>query len=403
MKVLLHDFVGHPFPITLTHALARRGHMVDHVYFASETGPKGDYSTAALVHPNARFHGLSIAGRYRKDSLISRRRNDLDYAGQAAALIERLKPDVILSGNAPTEVQDRLMRAGRRAGSAFAYWMQDFYSIAITKLMKKKLGPIGAMIGGYYRYLDRRHLRRSDAIVLITEDFRPLAASWSGAPERIHVVENWGVLEEILPGARDNRWSRRMEIADGFNFLYSGTLGLKHNPALLAALAEAAAGAARVVVICSGASVPYLEQEKAKRGLENLVLLPLQPFADFSDVLASADVLVAVIEPDAGTFSVPSKVLSYMCAGKPVLLAAPAENLAARIVARENAGVVVSPEDEAGFVAAGLALMRDRGRDALGRNGRAYAVAHFEIEAIADRFEAILSGAIAHRRREIDA
>ena len=48
-----------------------------------------------------------------------------------------------------------------------------------------------------------------------------------------------------------------------------------------------------------------------------------------------------MIEADAGKFAVPSKVPSYMCAGRPILLAAPKENLAARTVARANAGIVV--------------------------------------------------------------
>ena len=82
-----------------------------------------------------------------------------------------------------------------------------------------------------------------------------------------------------------------------------------------------------------------------------------KPFSEMPEAMAAADVLVAVLEPDAGVFSVPSKVLAYLCGGRPVLLAVPPENLAARIVARETAGLVVPPDDAAGFLAHAETLM----------------------------------------------
>lgn len=398
MKILLHDFCGHPFTLALAVELAARGHDVDYVYFASETGPKGDFAQAAAQPNPPKLHGLTIDGTYRKDAFLSRRRFDLDYARQLHALILTLKPEVLLSGNCPTEVQDYVVRACKATGTAFVYWMQDFYSIAATKLLGKKLGMVGKAIGGYWRYLDRKHLRASDRIVLITDDFRDLTADWAGRSDNIDVVENWGALAELPRRPHDNAWSRENGIATSFNFLYSGTLGLKHNPELLAALAKLVGDRATVTVTSQGASVPYLEQRKAELGLDNLRLLPLQPFAVVPDMLGSADVLVATIEPDAGTFSVPSKVLSYLCAGRPILLAAPADNLSTKIVTKAGAGLAVQPEDEAGFLTAAMRLLESTDLLAMGDRGRAYAEANFEIGGVAQRFEDIFAKALAGKR-----
>ena len=87
-------------------------------------------------------------------------------------------------------------------------------------------------------------------------------------------------------------------------------------------------------------------------------------------------------------------MLAYLCGGRPVLLAVPAENLAARIVAREAAGLVVPPDDAAGFLAHAETLMAQSDlRDAMGRNARAYAEATFPVTAIADRMERVLESA----------
>jgi len=92
----------------------------------------------------------------------------------------------------------------------------------------------------------------------------------------------------------------------------------------------------RVVVISEGPGVEWLRERKVAEGLNNLILLPFQNFKEMPDVLAASDVLMAVLEPEAGIFSVPSKVLTYHCAGKPVLGGIPAENLAARIISQNR-------------------------------------------------------------------
>ena len=103
--------------------------------------------------------------------------------------------------------------------------------------------------------------------------------------------------------------------------------------------------------------------------------------------------LTAILEPDAGVYSVPSKVLSYLCAARPVLLAVPRENLAASIIERERAGVVVPPEAVQSFALEGRRLLDDPDRrTAMAERARAYAERTFDIDAIADRFEAILGG-----------
>ncbi len=98
-----------------------------------------------------------------------------------------------------------------------------------------------------------------------------------------------------------------------------------------------------------------------------------------------------LLEPDAGAFSVPSKVLSYLCAGRPQLASVPPANLAARVIERSGGGLTVPPKDPSALVAAAERLHRDPDlRQELGRRARAYAETAFDIEAIADRFEEVL-------------
>ena len=231
---------------------------------------------------------------------------------------------------------------------------------------------------------------------MISGDFCPILEQWGIPADRISVVENWAPLAELSPVPRHNGWSSEHELDDSIVILYSGTLGLKHNPELLAQLAARFSDRpeCRVVVISEGLGADHLATAKKERGLDNLVLLPFQPYERFAEVLGSADVLVAILEPEAGVFSVPSKVLSYHCAGRPILGSIPNENLAARITTREHSGVVTDPRAVDEFADSAEALVREPDlRSAMGHNARRYAERTFDIVAISDTFETILTRA----------
>ena len=140
-----------------------------------------------------------------------------------------------------------------------------------------------------------------------------------------------------------------------------------------------------------GDAAEWLKQQKEKMDLDTLVVNPFQPYMEMSNVLGAADVLVANLEPDAGIFSVPSKVLAYHCAGRPMLIAVPEENLAAKIVTDNGSGLVGNPSDTNLFCRNAESLYHDQqNRVAMGRKAQAYAMDNFDIGKIADRFEGII-------------
>jgi colanic acid biosynthesis glycosyl transferase WcaI len=305
------------------------------------------------------------------------------------------RPDVVVCSNLPLDPLHIVARACRARGIRLVVWLQDIYSVAMRKILPRKLPVIGSAVAGYFHLRERRILRQADRIVCITEDFLPILEDWGVPRPRCEVIENWAPLDEITPLSHDTAWAREQGFAGKRVVLYSGTLGLKHDPAGIATLARAFADRPDVVfaVVSQGPGADWLAAAKARGGLDNLTLLPFQPYERFSEVLASAAVVLAVIEPDAGIFSVPSKVLSYLAAARPILLSVPPENLAARTVLRAEAGLVVPPGDGPGL-ARGLGRLLDDDvlRRQLGRNARIHAERTFDIERIADRFEGLWRG-----------
>ena len=396
MRILLHDYSGHAFLVQLARRLARDGHQVLHVHFPGFQTPKGALARLPDDPPGFETRGLALPGQFAKYSYFRRLGQELAYGRKLAATIHDWKPEIVFSANATLDPQHAAWRAAKRLGVPFVFWVQDINSVAIARILARKLPLLGRAIGWRYTALEAKLLRGSARAIVITEDFVPILERWGLPRARIDVLENWAPREDLPAQPRDNPWARAHGLAGGLVFLYAGTIGLKHDPGLLMALAERFRDRPdiRIAVVSEGIGADWLRARAAH--LPNLVLLPFQPFEALPQVVASGDVLMAVLEPDAGIYSVPSKVLTYLCAGRPLLAAMPAENLASRILLREEAGLVVPPGDRAAFVGAAGRLAGDPAlRARLARNGLAYADRSFDIAAVAKRVVAIARAALS--------
>lgn len=397
MRIAVHDYSGHPFQIQLSRSLAARGHEVVHLYSSSNPStPKGGLERRVSDPTNLTISPIALSRALRKGALVDRWFLEREYGQRLVRRTREISPDVLLLANTPLDAAANAQRAAAKGGIPVVYWLQDLIGDATDRILSEKLGFVGHWIGKYYCRKESRLLRDSAQVVGITEDFAEPVLRRGVSEDRYLTIPNWAPLDEIVLQPKSNDWSRRQCLDKKFVFLYSGTLGFKHNPNLLISLAEAFRDIpqVKVVVNSQGDAAKWLREKGENNRLTNLMVNPFQPFDEMSGVLATADALVSILEPDAGVYSVPSKVLSYHCAGRAMLLAVPEANLAARIVIEEGSGLVADPRDEMAFVNAARQLYKDsEARREMGRRARRYAERAFDIEKITDRFEAVFGNA----------
>ena len=393
MKILIHDYPGHPFQVQLSRKLAERGHQVLHLYAGYNITPRGELTRRDNDPITFAISPIFIRKPLQKYNFLNRWFQEREYGGLLSEEIAKFKPDLVISANTPLDAQKLALNTAQKNGSRFIFWLQDVIGIASHRILREKLPIIGDIIGKYYLQLEKTLLRGSDHIVLITEGFQSLMLDWGINNENTSVIPNWAPLEDISPNPKANTWSKEQGLADKFCYMYTGTLGMKHNPSFLLELALKYKDndQVRVVVISEGPGADWLKLKKDELNLTKLLILPYQPFEILPLVMASADVLIALLEAEAGIFSVPSKVLTYLCTQRPLLIAVPGENLAARIVQKNDAGFVVPPGNTHLFLTKAEVLYNNVDlRQRLARNGRTYAENTFDIDHIADQFEEII-------------
>lgn len=376
-RLLIHDFVGYAFTIQLAELL---GDEVEYAYCATYASPKGDSSSSHIpVHAIHTSRGFEKYGPRR---ILS----EIEYGLRASALVLRNRRATVVSANCPIVSQLILFLAARLVRGSFVFWLQDIFGLALKsdrferERRSYKLAARG--IGAIERFL----LRHSNRVLCISEEFADYVEGLGVPSGKIEILRNWGDIDAVSPGRCENPWSASVGLSKRPRFVYSGTLGLKHDHTLLLELAGALAGVGgELVVVTEGVGADRLAADRADLPL---TLLPYQDARQVTDVLASADVLVVILEADATEYSVPSKVATYLCAGRPILGSLSVRNDAARRILEAGAGIIVDPDDRLGFIREALVLCAADAseRERMGRRGRAYAEREFAPAAVSAAF-----------------
>ena len=163
---------------------------------------------------------------------------------------------------------------------------------------------------------------------------------------------------EVIPMWTDNRFLRRVEPLDNpflknhnlegkFVVLYSGNIGMTGQVDTLLEIAE---GFKRqdiaFLFIGEGAKKRWLEKRVTELALANVIILPWQPAMELAYSLSSASLAVVGIDQKASRLAMPSKLLSYLSVGAPVLCLADVETDLAKFVSKYKVGYTFSPSQK---------------------------------------------------------
>ncbi len=394
--VVVHDFSGHPFQAELSRKLSGRGFAVEHLSAAQYVSGKGHLERQPGDPSHLTFASISLPQPFLKYAPWARLRWERAYGRAWVERLRQSRPTAVIACNLPLFSLRVFARYAHRAELPWILWHQDIYSYGMSDEVSRRFArPIARLGARLLCAIEARIVRSASHVVAIGDAFTEVYNEWGVDPNRVDVVPNWSPLDTIFPVERRNRRSSLLFADDpDFRLVYAGTLGRKHNPDLLPDLVEqlrARGVDAQLAVVSEGAGADVVARSAAAAA-GNVTVFDFQPADYLPDVLGSADVLVALLEPDATKFSIPSKVLSYMAAGRPIIGLMPADNPAAIDIAATG-GFVAEP-DAIGITSAVdwlVALAADRERiTAIGSATRERAEQQFDAEQVGDRFAAMI-------------
>lgn len=287
---------------------------------------------------------------------------------------------------------------------AFAAWLLSLikrvpFIMKLTDLASDAALSTGIVKNNMFLRLARTFERftcsKALAVVCLCQGFIDRLSERGVAPEKLHLISDWGNSAPVPSGVQDADFRHAHAIRpEVFLLMHTGNMGRKQdlqNVVRAAQLSRQDSGLLWLLV-GEGEERAALEKEILRHELTNIRLLPLQPPETVPQMYAAADVLLLNQRCAVEDAVIPSKLLTYMSSGRAVVAAVSHRSEASRQVRRADCGVLVPAEDPAALLDGVNELRRAPAlRQRLGRNGREYAEAHFTKDRVLQSYERLFA------------
>lgn len=309
------------------------------------------------------------------------------------------KYDVVFSGSPSISMWLPFTVLATLRGKPAVYSVYDVYpSVGI------KLGIFRhQLIIDLVTRLERSCLDNAMLVRIISDSFRPDLREMGVTDEKMARGYDWVDTDLVRPLPRLNPFAEENGLTDKFVVMYAGNLGLSQGLEYVIAAADLLKEQQDILFLFvgDGASREMLEEETARRGLQNVKFLPFQPRERLPEVLASADVSLVSLQRGMGSGSLPSKMYSIFASGRPLLISVDEGSEPWKLVEQAGAGLCVPPENPAALSTAILYLKNTPHLcEQFGRQGRIWAEAHHSPKAGAREIESMLLRAIQLKSRK---
>ena len=286
-------------------------------------------------------------------------------------------------------------------GIPFVYNLQDIFP---DSLYNNGLANKGGILWKIGRVIENFTYKHADKIIVISEDFKKNIMAKGVPEEKIVVVYNWVDQNAVVNVERENNklFDKYNLDRSKFYIEYSGNIGLSQNMDMLLEVMEDLQDNypdINLVLVGEGAYKAQVEKIVVDKKLNNVVMLPFQPYEDISYVFSLGDAGLVISKPGTGAASVPSKTWSIMSASRPVL-ANFDENELKDILAGNECGIFTKAGDKEAFKQSVITLYENRELcRQYGANGRKFVMDNLTREVGTQKYVDVIKSVVAESKR----
>ncbi len=227
--------------------------------------------------------------------------------------------------------------------SRIVFHIQDLQPDAAIDLGMLKRG----WLTSFLLFVEKISYRIVDVVSTISEGMLDRIVAKGISRKKIFLLRNWANDDQVAPLSRDTAYRQELSLGNKFVVLYSGNMGVKQGLRTLLDTARILEGTPDIVfvIVGDGGEKHGLLRRADEMNLQNVVFLPVQPYARLSELLATADVSLIPQKSGINDIVLPSKLSNIMASKRPVIAAANIDSEFGRIVCDSGSGLLISPEN----------------------------------------------------------
>ena len=255
------------------------------------------------------------------------------------------RADVVYGNTWPIFAQGLLVLACKLRHMPLVLSVQDIYpeSLFVQRRGFEKTSRIYVVL----RWLDAQIARNCAGLIVISEQFKETYVSDRRIPEnKITIIPNWIDESQVNHNSAGGDTRKKHNIpTSAFLAVYGGNIGVAARVETLIAAYRYLAENHYLLIAGGGSQLDACQKLGAEVSAERIKFYSPWPAEQTFRIYQAGDVLVLPTFGRQSLVSLPSKVLGYMLAGKPIIALAYPESELAKLILLSGCGWVVAPDE----------------------------------------------------------
>jgi len=291
-------------------------------------------------------------------------------AGSFMRALGTKRPDVLLVISPPLGLGMSAILLSALWRVPYVFDVMDLQPDAASDLQMLPRWALRMMYG-----IERMAYRNAALVSTLTSGMRERILR-KGFPEEKVTLFEPRADDALLAIAREEgpAFRRRYGLEGKFLVCHCGNQGIKHGLAVVLDAAQNFRDDPSILflLVGNGAARKAMEQRAHELSLANVRFMPLLDTVDFRGLLAASDICLVTQRKAVSDIVFPSKVVTYLAAGCPVIASVNGASEVANAIRESGAGLVVEPENPAALRDA-IHVLRTASLEVFRHNARAYA------------------------------
>jgi glycosyltransferase involved in cell wall biosynthesis len=249
-----------------------------------------------------------------------------------------------------------------------------------TLIAQSRAGKFQTFYYKPLRWLDKKIKQNCAAIIVISEKFREIYIKDRNIQaQKVHLIPNWIDQPQSNIGVDAYSIRHRYNIpTNAFLVIYAGNISFASGLDNVILAFQKLIPQTSIYLLIAGDGSMLANHRELARKIDNPRIIFHNPWleCETSNLLAAANVFILPTQGEQSMFSVPSKLISYMFAGRPILSCVEEKSEVARVINAARCGWTI-PVANLETISQKLVLLSQYSQEELdeyGKRGRAYAV-----------------------------
>lgn len=339
-------------------------------------------SKQGLFTRTTQYHGIKVRHFYQSKSVPTFVRALLLFCFHFAFIIRALlgpKYSVVLTPSPPLTAGFLSGLAAKIRGARAVYNIQEIY----PDIMLKTSASIPGFVWQLLKWIENKTYEWSAKVVAIDPLFANVVRNRM-PHEKLEVIPNFVDVEMYKP--TPYKPNGDLDFDGKFVVAYFGNLGAVQDWNALIKAMDRLINETEIMLLLVGGGSEYARLATLAASRDNVTVMPYQPRERIPMLMSRSNLHVISMNEASDYDGMPSKVLTILSSGKPVLAATSHDTPLAKLIAECGNGTRVNRGDFKAISEAIEDIFQRKNNAVSNRIGREYVIANFSKEAVTTKY-----------------